>query len=295
MTAGRAAEPVSVVMVTRNRRARVLASLDRLGELPERPPIVVVDNGSSDGTPEAVAGRHPRVRVIRLDRNAGAAARNAGVRAVETSLVAFSDDDSWWEPGSLARAARAFAARPSLGLLQARIVVGLAGTLDRTCAAMRQSPLPTPAGLPGPSILGFVACGAVARTRAFLESGGFHQRLGIGGEEELLAFDLAALGWELAYVDAVVARHHPDRSDRRSGRTERQLRNALWTTWLRRRLPGALARSVAITRAAARARRPAALVEALRGLPWVLRERHPLPERVERAAQLVTTLSDPAG
>jgi hypothetical protein len=41
---------LAVVMITHNRRAEVLRSLAHLSELPERPRIVVVDNGSTDGT-----------------------------------------------------------------------------------------------------------------------------------------------------------------------------------------------------------------------------------------------------
>ena len=40
-----------------------------------------------------------------LDKNHGALARNLGVRATQAPYVAFSDDDSWWQAGSLGRAA----------------------------------------------------------------------------------------------------------------------------------------------------------------------------------------------
>src|SRR5215208_3231273 len=113
-----------IVILTRNRRERVLSTLDRLAALPEQPQVVVVDNESQDGTPRAVATRHPQVRVLEMESNVGASGRNAGVRALDTELVALNDDDSWWAPGALSRAERVFAARPSLGLLQARILVG---------------------------------------------------------------------------------------------------------------------------------------------------------------------------
>src|SRR5215218_1414627 len=98
---------ITVVVATRNRAARLAGVLERLGGLPERPPVVVVDNGSDDDTVD-VAGRFPGVRVLRLPRNHGAAARNYGVAAAKTPYVAFADDDSWWAPGSLARAGELF-------------------------------------------------------------------------------------------------------------------------------------------------------------------------------------------
>src|SRR4051794_26626930 len=167
-------------MVTRDRRERVLATLPQLEALPERPPIIVVDNASADGTAAAVARRHPAVRLIRCERDAGAAARTVGAEAARTPLVAFCDDDSWWAPGALRRAAETFAARPRPRPLAARGLVEPGRPLDPTCAEMAASPLPAPPGLPGPAVLGFVACGAVVRREALLGCGGFHGRYGFG-------------------------------------------------------------------------------------------------------------------
>jgi GT2 family glycosyltransferase len=278
---------VGVVIATRDRRDTVLATLDRLAALEERPPVVLVDNGSEDGTPAVVARRHPGVRIRSLGYNAGSAARNEGVRVSQTELVAFCDDDSWWARGALAEAARIFARHPRLGLLGARIVVEPGGRLDPTCELMRRSPIRPAGAVAGPPVLGFVACGAVVRRRAFLEAGGFHPRVGIGGEEELLALDLAAAGWELAYVDAVTAHHQPASRGERAVRVALELRNGLWTAWLRRSAGGALRRTATLSLAAMRERKPRALVDALGGLPWVLRERRPVPAPVEQAARAV--------
>src|SRR5215207_9263281 len=87
---------VTVVTMTRNRRAKLLCTLSALADLPERPPVIVVDNDSDDGSPAAVAAAFPAVEVIRLPGNAGAAARNVGARHARTPYVAFADDDSWW-------------------------------------------------------------------------------------------------------------------------------------------------------------------------------------------------------
>jgi GT2 family glycosyltransferase len=280
------------VIATRDRRASTLTTLDRLVELPERPPIVVVDNGSHDGTPRAIARRHPQVQVIALGRNAAAAARTIGARALDLPLVAFCDDDSWWAPGALDRAARVFGEYPRLGLLQARILVGPQRRLDPTCAAMARSAVPADGDLPGPALVGFIACGAIVRREPFLAVGGFHPRLGIGGEEELLALDLAAAGWQLAYVDSVVAHHDPQPSADRSGRSASRTRNALWVAWLRRPPAAALGRSVRVAAGALRERCPRALLDAARGLPWVLRERRALPPRVEHAARRANRPAD---
>lgn len=274
---------VSVVVITRNRRESLLPTLQRLAALPERPPVLVVDNGSGDGTPEAVRRDFPAVRLIAARRNLGSAGRTLGVRAADTPYVAFADDDSWWAPGALATAAALFAASPRLALLAGRVLVGPAERLDPVCAAMAASPLGRAPDLPGLSVLGFVACGAAVRRSAYLEVGGFHHRFGVGGEEELLAIDLAARGWGLAYVDFVVAHHHPSPGRDPAGRRRRQVRNALWAAMLRRPA-GTVVRQVTAlvpripTDSAARA----GLVDAARGLPWLLRERIVVSAGLER-------------
>jgi GT2 family glycosyltransferase len=276
--------PVAVVIATRNRGPELLGTLARLRALDEQPPIVVVDNGSTDGTAELVRTHHPGVQVIGLRGNRGGAARTVGTRLVDSPYVAFSDDDSWWAPGALGRAVELLDRHPRLAVLAARVLVGPDRRLDPVCQEMAHSPLPPAADLPGPSVLGFIACGAVVRRAAFLEVGGFDARLGVGGEEELLAVDLAAGGWGLAYVEEVVAYHHPSPSRDPSARRRVQVRNALWSAWLRRPLGGAARQTAHL---AARAmRQPGAwtgILLALLGLPWVLRERHPVHPELEAA------------
>lgn len=274
---------ISVVVISRDRRESLLATLGRLDELPERPPILVVDNGSGDGTAAAVRRSYPSVRLIEAGTNLGSAGRTLGVQAARTPYVAFADDDSWWAPAALTAAVDIFAAYPRLALLAGRVLVGYEQRLDPVCAAMAASPLGRAADLPGPSVLGFLACGAVVRRSAYLEVGGFHDRFGVGGEEELLAIDLVRRGHGLAYVDAVVAHHHPSPARDPARRLRTQVRNALWSALLRRPV-GTVARHLAALLLRL-PRDPAVgrgLVDAARGLPWLLRERSVVPAELER-------------
>jgi N-acetylglucosaminyl-diphospho-decaprenol L-rhamnosyltransferase len=276
---------VAVVIVTKDRCAGLLETLARLQELPERPLVTVVDNASTDETPEAVAAlaeRDASVRLMRLPRNLGAAGRNCGVAVTPSPYVAFSDDDSWWAPRALETAADLLDAHPQVGLLAGRVLVGEAGKLDPTCAAMEVSPVrPTPG--PGRSVLGFVACGAVVRRQAFLEVGGFRLGYGVGGEEEVFAIDMAAAGWSLSYSSSVTAHHHPSAArDPAEGRRRLQARNALRTAWLRRRPVGALRRTIQVARGAVGDR--AALLgmaDAAGDLVWIWHERAPVAASLE--------------
>lgn len=275
---------VPVVLITRDRRESLVRTVRRLRSLPDTGEVVVVDNGSRDGGPDMA--ERLGARVIRLGANHGAAARNVGVAAVDAPIVAFSDDDSWWRPGALARAAALLDADPALGAVAARVLVGPEAHEDPVCALMAASPLGATAV--GPRVLGFLACGAVVRRTAFLAAGGFHRRLGVGGEEELLAVDMARLGWPIGYAADVVAHHHPAPRGESSGRRRRQARNALWSAWLRRR-PRTVARHTARALGAAAQDRDAraGLVAAAAGLPWVLRERHAVDPELEDRLRLL--------
>ena len=281
--------PVTVVIATMDRRDNVLTTLDRLAALPERPPVVLVDNGSTDGTADAVRRAHPQVVVLEPGCNLGAAGRTLGVKAARTELVAFADDDSWWAPGALTRAAEHFARAPRLALLAGRILVGPEARPDPICREMADSPLQRQPDLPGPPVLGFVACGAVVRRSAYLSVGGFSPVVFFLGEETLLAQDLTAAGWGVAYVDDVVAHHHPGAAGDRTGRARLQARNALVSSWLRRPLPVTLRHTAAYARRCGSPLWRGALLDALRRLPAVLRERRLLPDDVERQVRLLET------
>ena len=276
---------ISVIIATRDRREALSAVVARLLALPERPRVVVADNGSTDGTAGSVA-HLPGVEVLSLGRNLGGAARTAGARAVATPYIAFSDDDSWWQPGALSRAIELLDDHPRLGLIAARVLVGPGEEPDPICLEMMRGLIPADPDLPGPPVVGFLACGSVVRRSAFLAVGGFERRYGIGGEEGLLAIDLAAAGWGLIYAPDVVALHHPDGAAR-PGRRRAEVRNALWTAWLRRPLLGAARRTAHLLGPWPRdPETRGGLIDALKGIPWVLRSRRPVPPELERRLRL---------
>jgi GT2 family glycosyltransferase len=275
---------VTVVIATRNRRSELLRTLDRLCGLPERPAVVVVDNGSRDGSPAAAEAYHHAVRVVPLGHNRGAEARNIGVHLARTPYVAFSDDDSWWQPGALRRAAALFDAHRRLGLIAAHTVVGTGGEPDPINEAMAASPLPAEPGLPGPSVMGFLACASIVRREAFLGAGGFSPLLFFVGEERLLAYDLAAAGWRICYIPDIVAVHEPSR--RRPPARDRhraELRNTLLTAWMRRPYRVAVTATARLgAHAIGDGDARAALAAALLRMPAALAGRRPVPPAVER-------------
>lgn len=285
-TAGSAADAdphpssVSVVVLTHQRRDELAQTLRRLATLPEQPPLIVVDNGSSDGTAALVGREFPQAELLQLPRNIGAAARNLGVARVRTPYVAFCDDDTWWAPGSLAQAARLFDAYPRLGALSARVLVGPAQQTDPACERMAASPLDSQ-GLPGPRLIAFMAGAVVMRLAAFRAAGGYEPRLFLGAEEALLALDLAAAGWDMAYADQLLLQHNPSAA-RDPGRRRLWLaRNRLWIAWLRLPADDAMQQTrLVLAEARAAGMAGPVLRAAIAGLPWLLRVRRPLPPDV---------------
>ena len=223
---------VTVVVATRNRRDELLRTLGR-----HEAPVIVVDNGSTDGTQHAV-GALPNVRLVGLNDNYGAFARTVGAHRAATPYVAFADDDSWWAPGALERAVTIMRDHPRLAVLAAHVRVMPRDELDPLCRLMADSALGTAPDLPGPSVLGFMACAAVVHRGAFLAVGGFDDIVRFPGEEERVALDLASAGLGLAYVDDVVAYHEPSPSRHSpDARKTAVLRSRLLTATMRRPWP----------------------------------------------------------
>jgi glycosyltransferase involved in cell wall biosynthesis len=79
--------------------------------------ILVVDDGSTDRTPEIVGKFAPRVRLIRKENGGQASAFNAGIPACVGEIVSFLDGDDWWAPGKLQAVADALASDKEIGLV----------------------------------------------------------------------------------------------------------------------------------------------------------------------------------
>lgn len=270
---------VTTVVMTRDRWPDLRRSLPH-----HQGPVVVVDNGSSDGTPERVLEMFPAVEVVALTANRGAAARNVGAHLAETPYVAFADDDSWWSPGSLDRAAQILDEHPAVAVIAGKVLVGEDHRLDPVCQEMADSPL-SAGGLPWPGVLGFLACGAVVRRDAFLAAGGFDELLFFRGEEELLALDLASRDNVLVYADEVTAHHLPSPSRQPVKVRVQEARNRLLTAIMRR--PCRVVLRTVHELVAAGPVGWAALASAIRRAGAAARRRRPLPDHVEAAREVL--------
>ncbi len=108
---------VAAIMPLHNKRDYVVEAVESVLQQ-TRPPdeFVIVDDGSTDGSGDLVAERYgndPRIRLIRQPNRGPGAARNAGIEATRSPLLAFLDADDKWLPEKLQRQAAFMEEDPS--------------------------------------------------------------------------------------------------------------------------------------------------------------------------------------
>ena len=200
---------VSVVLPVRNRRALLRQALDALDAQTYRDfEVIVVDDGSTDGSPEeaeADAARGRPVRLVHSDRSGAVGARVAGVEQSAAPYLAFTDSDCVPDPGWLAAGVAALEEG-------ADVVQGLTRPTRQVRAMERSVWSLADDGL-------FATCNAFYRRSAYDAAGGFDStagdRLGFRqgsflkgmgfGEDTLLGWRVRRTGRAAFVPDAVVA------------------------------------------------------------------------------------------
>jgi GT2 family glycosyltransferase len=253
------APQLSIVILTWNSRALLEACLAALpaATAPEATEVIVVDNGSEDGT-DAVLAAHPDLIVLRNPRNRGVApARNQGLRAARGALVALLDVDTVARPGAFAVLTRHLRAHPDVGLVGPKLV-DADGTLQYSCRrfptivdkVLRRLPPSFGRGVADdvelrwwdhatPRAVDYVigAC-QVIRRAALDEVGLLDERIFYGPEDVDLCLRMHRAGWGVVYVPDAVVMHLERRVTRRllSTLTARHLHGLGYFFWKHRYL-----------------------------------------------------------
>lgn len=203
---------ISVVVIARDEGKELRLTLENLEDtLPAKSQIVVVDDGSRDGSADFLSGRRGGVKLRRTDGLGVARARNYGARHTRGEVVVFADahirlERLWWQPliEPLENPAVA-AVAPAITDLSRRMKPGYGWTLkgpslDIKWLHKRHAGLWAAPILPG-------CCIALRRDR-FEAAGGWDEGLlGRGGVDNEFCLRLWLLGWELRITPEVEVRH----------------------------------------------------------------------------------------
>ena len=129
---------VAIVIVSYNAQAELQACLEALVQDPPTTPheIIVVDNASSDGSPDAVRTRWPHITVVDAGTNLGfARATNLGIRTTTSRMVLLLNSDTLLPPGAIDRLVDVLLTRDTVAAVGPRLVDSN-GTLEISFGAM---------------------------------------------------------------------------------------------------------------------------------------------------------------
>ncbi len=204
--------------------------------------VILVDNGSRDGSLELVQREFPQVCVIANATNLGfATANNQAVRASRSEFVATLNNDAWADPRWLGELVRAMEARPEVGMCASRMlladqpaVVDSAGiAVDRVGIAWGLGGGSPDDGAASSPIPVFSPCaGAALYRRAMLdEIGLFDEDFFAYLEDVDLAWRAQWAGWQCLYVPTAVVYHAHSATSREGYLTRKSRllgRNKAW-------------------------------------------------------------------
>ncbi len=203
---------ISMVVISRNEGTHLRRTVENLQDtLPDGAEIVVVDDGSIDGSADRIARRRGQVRLYRAQGLGVAKARNFGARQARGDVIVFADahlglDPDWWRPlVDQLESPQVGAVAPGISKLPATPLLGFGLTFKGPQMDVRwhrrkpKGPRPV-AILPG--------CCLAMRRDVIETSGGFDDGLlQRGNVDNEVSVRLWLLGYELRIVPETVVRH----------------------------------------------------------------------------------------
>ncbi len=212
---------VSTVILSHNRREVLERTLERIrgvggGAGPGE--VIVVDNASTDGTPERLEGA-PGVTLLPLTENTGVAGYNVGVERATGDYVLILDDDSWPDEGAVERAARLLDRRPDLAAV----------ALNPRHPATDAAEWPFAESMGPRDDWPIMGCGNLVRRDAWRRVGGYEPAFFLYRNDTDLALKLLGAGLKVHFDPRLVVRHDSPAARRKPLRWFRlATRNWVW-------------------------------------------------------------------
>ncbi|MFN7992058.1 MAG: glycosyltransferase family 2 protein [Bryobacteraceae bacterium] len=211
---------ISVVVINWNGREYLRACLRSLSNQEAADfEVIVVDNGSTDGSVEMMRRDFPAVRVLANTQNRGfCGANNQGFQLARGRFVAILNNDAEVAPGFLAALRRVFDIAPDIGMAAAKVLVyedprriDKVGHLiypDGQNRGRGTGELDTGQYDRLEECLWPDGCAAMYRKSMLDQIGGFDEDLFIFGDDAELGLRARIAGWRCFYVPDAVVRHH---------------------------------------------------------------------------------------
>jgi GT2 family glycosyltransferase len=178
--------------------------------------VFVVDNASTDGSPELVAEKFKAVKLIANADNVGfSRANNQAIDMARGRYLFFLNPDTEVKAGALEAATGYMASHPQVGLAGAKIVNpdGSAQSSVEYRYPGQRHALSALSDLPG-RIAWVLGAGIFARTDAIAQIGGFDERYWLYAEDVDLCLSARKKGWQIGFIEDAMIVHWGGQSER---------------------------------------------------------------------------------
>lgn len=227
---------VSVVIVTWNRKEDTLKAIQSVYDQEYRNvEIIVIDNGSVDGTVETLQQIYPHIRLITLAENRGASAgRNAGIAVAHGDIVFILDSDASLASDTLNKIAHKLEIEPEVGIIMCKVLNAYTKELDPAAGWIYPESQKDEQDTEFLSY-SFSECGAAIRKEVFNQVGLFWDLLFFVGEGDELSLRAWNAGHKVLYWPQAVI-YHRESPQKRVAYGKREyfdLRNSLYIYFVR--------------------------------------------------------------
>jgi hypothetical protein len=224
--------PCATVLITTKNRARVLSkAIDSVLGQSVPLELVVVDDGSTDGTAEMIRDRFPQVRLVRNEKSLGIiAARNAAMREIKSDIVFTLDDDAAFSGPLVVAGVVEDMRHKRVGA----VAIPLVDHINGEARPSGSAPLDSDARRRDDFLCVFTYMGGAnaLRRNLFLHLGAY-QGSGRQGEEHTYCARMLAAGYVVRVASHGHVDHYPGAIDRDKGTVIiHDMRNAMLFSWL---------------------------------------------------------------